>query len=205
MTQILVPKRRLYLAYGSNLHKGDMRQRCPGAKPAGVVWLDNARLVFRGVADVECIPGYRVPCGMWSITPQNEASLDRYEGVAGGFYTKELVDLGEGREALIYMMTAQGIYPPSQYYVDTLRQGYKDFGLPMKYLNAAIFHSFKGKDPCEQTIARRQRQKQSSHQQRLVPMPESLARKRLEQRLERARQMQLPIGSDAQPLTTESK
>jgi|SRR5215831_6516082 len=182
---------RFYLAYGSNLDMRGMRERCPGARPVVdkhgrpiIIWLEDARLVFRGVADIQIEAGQVAPCGLWLITPENEAQLDRYEGVSRDFYTKETVDIGDGRTALIYMMTATGIYPPSQYYYDVIVRGYRDFRIPLKYLRAARFYSWKGKDPCEQTIARRRRQKNSSHQQRLVPMPESLKARQLKLRLE---------------------
>ena len=108
-----------------------MRIVAPARDTKGkVIWLEDARLVFRGVADVEIIPNYVCPTGLWSITPENERTLDRYEGVAGGLYTKEEVDLGNGKSALIYLMSAQGIYPPSLYYYNCLKQGYRDFPNP---------------------------------------------------------------------------
>jgi hypothetical protein len=183
--QILQRKPRLYLAYGSNLNKRDMRIRCPGAVTKGkVIWLEDARLVFRGVADVEIIPNHVCPTGLWLITPENERTLDRYEGVAGGLYTKEEVDLGKGKSALIYLMSAQGIYPPSLYYYNCLKQGYRDFRIPFRHLEAARDFSFEGKEPCEHTIARRKRQRASSHQQKLVPMPEALAQRQLALRMQ---------------------
>ena len=43
----------LYAAYGSNLNKAQMQKRCPKSKPFGVIVLDEFRLVFKGVADLE--------------------------------------------------------------------------------------------------------------------------------------------------------
>jgi hypothetical protein len=175
---ILVRKPRLYLAYGSNLSRRDMATRCPGAEPAGKMLLDGGRLVFRGVADVSLEIGWQAPVGAWRITPENEAALDRYEGVGTGFYEKEELDLGDGDTALIYLMTATGIMRPSQFYVDVIRQGYRDFGLDQSYLDAAIWHSCHDKDPCPATIARRERQRRSTHQQRLVRIPDATAFRR---------------------------
>ena len=55
----------LYFAYGSNLNLHQMLGRCPAAKPLGRFDLDDARLVFCGVADVEYADGEscRVACG----------------------------------------------------------------------------------------------------------------------------------------------
>ena len=196
---VMVRKPRLYLAYGSNLNVRDMRYRCPGAKTKGkVIWLQDARLVFRGVADVEIIPGHLCPAGLWLITPEDERTLDRYEGVGSGMYAKEEVDLGGGKSALIYLMASRGIYPPSEYYYNVLKRGYRDFKIPVKHLDAALEHSFEGKDPCEQTIARRKRQRNSSNQRRLVQIPEAVKLRRLQLRL------QLDGAVDALPSPQET-
>jgi hypothetical protein len=166
---------RLYLAYGSNLHRGQMRQRCPNAVPMGGMLLHDARLIFRGVADVEYAPGHQVPVGLWRISAQDEAALDRYEGVGGGFYIKETVELSDGREALIYLMTSTGVAPPSEYYVDVLRKGYRQFELDTAYLDQAVRHSWVKKEHDDQTLARRGRQRQSALHNRLAKMPERVA------------------------------
>ena len=72
---------KLYIAFGSNLSKRQMRQRCPTARPLGKFMLTEARLVFRGVADLEYAPGETVPCGLWSLYASDERALDGYEGV----------------------------------------------------------------------------------------------------------------------------
>ena len=87
-------KKRLYIAYGSNLDTWQMRYRCPGARPVAKSWLHDYRLVFQGMplnAHANVIPekGQKVPVVVWEITAANEKALDRYEGVKGGYYTKE--------------------------------------------------------------------------------------------------------------------
>ncbi len=171
---------RLMLAYGSNLCHADMRRRAPGARPRGSTMIDNARLVFRGCADVAPAIGHRVPVGVWEITPADEEALDRYEGVKGGFYDKEELKMPNGQVALIYMMPASGIFPPTQFYVDVIRRGYRDFDLDTRYLDAAVYHSFERKAPCPDTLARRERQRAVPHMQRLVRMTDDFAFKRLE-------------------------
>lgn len=174
---------RLYLSYGSNLCRRSMRIRCPDAKPVGKILLTNSRLVFRGVADVEYCPGSKTPCGIWHISQRDEDALDRYEGVNSGFYYKEYgikVKLkGEEYNPLIYLMRSEGVYPPSQGYVDTLRRGYEDFQLDQSYLDDAIEHSYNAKSPDEQTRSRRQRQRKDSRHAQLVEMPEAVALKRV--------------------------
>lgn len=174
---------RLYVAYGSNLNKRAMRMRCPYAQPLGKIMLTNSKLVFRGVADLEYDPTASTPCAVWRITPDCERALDRYEGVRTGFYYRDLnIRLrwrGQPERALVYLMRSEGIYPPSQHYVDTIRQGYKDFGLDETYLNEAIEHSYEHKSPDAQTMERRERQRKSADQSRLVKMPLAVAMRRM--------------------------
>lgn len=182
--------RKLYLAYGSNLHIEAMRQRCPDAypvlnkkgNPSGHM-LDNARLVFRGVADLDWCPGERVPLGLWWISARDEAALDRYEGYRGAwnpnnYYEKFHIWLDPNkrdRQGMVYLMTDRdGIFPPSAYYAGVVRKGYADFRIPRSYLDAAIAHSFLDKNPSPQTIERRARQKKHSQHAKLIPLPESV-------------------------------
>ncbi|HYA71770.1 MAG TPA: gamma-glutamylcyclotransferase family protein [Roseiarcus sp.] len=134
----------LYIAYGSNLHIGQMRQRCPRAIKVGSTKVPNTRLVFRGVADVEPCDGATLHVGVWHITQDCERSLDVYEGVRHGLYRKEYLPLQvrrNGREtiedALIYIMNRGGYHSPSQFYFDTIRIGYDNFGLPVDALKQA--------------------------------------------------------------------
>lgn len=177
---------KLYIAYGSNLCKRQMRMRCPTARPLGKFYLTDAKLVFRGAADVVYSPGDKVACGLWAINKADEDALDRYEG--GGYYKETGVVLkycGRPRSTLMYLMRdTKGIFPPSEFYASTIRKGYKDFGLDEKLLNAAIKQAFEEKRPSAETKARRERQKLDRKQQLLVKMPEAVALRRLD--LERA-------------------
>lgn len=150
-----------YLAYGSNLCKARMRQRCPDARPVGRATIHDARLIFRGPADVVTKTGDRVVCGLWKISRSDMSALDRFEGVSGGFYErrKALVKVdGKKVDALIYVMKATGIMPPSHTYYDVVRRGYQDFGIDEAQLDEAIRYSWENKLMCQATSARRQRQ-----------------------------------------------
>lgn len=134
----------LYIAYGSNLHKGRMKARCPGATAIGPTVLPNTRLVFRGFADVEPCEGAETHVGIWHITPTCERALDRYEGVSSGHYRKEYLPIRITRDgaetveqALVYVMNSHGYYPPDDGYYGCIKDGYKDFGLPAKALKDA--------------------------------------------------------------------
>jgi hypothetical protein len=146
----------LYFAYGSNLHVGRMAVRCPAAEPLQSLILPSTRLVFRGVADVIFDEDSQCPGGLWRITAECERALDRYEGFDRdypdrGMYSKEYVeldDLPDGEtEIMLYTMNSTGIYPPAEYYFQTIEQGYRDFGLKLAPLRAALEHSYDAKRP----------------------------------------------------------
>ena len=85
--------RRLYFAYGSNLNMAQMAQRSPTATPLGSAYFPGWRLVFRGVADIEIgEPEDLLPVGIWEIGPEDEAALDRYEGVGSGLYRQVMIN-----------------------------------------------------------------------------------------------------------------
>lgn len=140
---------KLYAAYGSNLNVAQMGFRCPTAKPIAKSWLFDYALVFQGApygAHANVVPrkGYDVPVVIWDISAADERALDRYEGVAGGYYTKEYIPVecgGEIKEVLIYIMSPNPYGIPSDSYLDTIAKGYEDFNLPTKVLNDAVIHS----------------------------------------------------------------
>lgn len=149
----------LYFAYGSNLNVRQMKYRCPKAIPLGNFYLRDHRLVFRSVADCIYLPGAVCPGGIWSISDDCERALDRYEGYKigdpkGGLYRKEIVEIfnADGQvscEVMVYKMNSTGIFPPSQVYLDTIAEGYRNFRLPLKRLRQAVKRSYDKKSPSE--------------------------------------------------------
>ena len=136
----------LYISYGSNLNIAQMKMRCPTAQPIAKTSLKDYRLVFQGMlqgahAHVIPAPGESVPVVIWEISRADEKALDRYEGVAGGYYTKEYLPIdidGKATKALIYIMTPHDHGIPNDGYLATIVQGYADFGLDVKALNAGL-------------------------------------------------------------------
>lgn len=139
---------KYYFAYGSNLNVRAMKARCPNAKKIGALRLTQARLVFRGVADVVYDEDENsvVPGGVWRITPDDERRLDAYEGVGSKLYIKRYITIqvkGEAEKCLVYQMTTRyGVQPPSESYLGCIAQGYDDFGLDKAYLDAALRDSW---------------------------------------------------------------
>jgi len=178
---------KLYIAYGSNLNKRQMRRRCPSARPLGKFTLKDARLVFRVYADLDLVPGAEVPCGLWRIDDADERALDNYEGLHRGKhgYYKDYILLkyqGKPEKAMLYLMQeGEGVAPPSSAYAQTIREGYQDFKMNPEFLNAAIKHSWDEKNPSEVIRQRRERQRRregGSKPAAVVSVPESLALRR---------------------------
>jgi gamma-glutamylcyclotransferase (GGCT)/AIG2-like uncharacterized protein YtfP len=126
---------KIYAAYGSNMHLGQMKKRCPKAEVIGKGKLLGYKLTFRGrgagVANVEVSKHGSVPIVLWAITKECERALDLYEGYPT-LYKKEVVTIamadGE-QKAMVYVMTKQyESMPalPSQHYFEIIRQGYQD-------------------------------------------------------------------------------
>lgn len=134
--------KKLYVAYGSNLHLAQMARRCPESKVYGSGVIKNYRLAFYHVASILPEVGATVPVGVWSISPQDEKNLDRYEGFPH-LYRKENIDVvmdnGETVTAMVYIMNRDGMesYPDSSYY-NTIYSGYRSFGLDTEYLENTV-------------------------------------------------------------------
>lgn len=143
----------LYWAYGSNLSRTHMATRCPRAVPVGPLTVNDAKLIFRGVADVTTVKGSVVPGGLWEITRQCEAALDRFEGIASRVYMRCFLEVrigGKKRDVLFYQKRAsRGIMRPEQFYLDTIATGYRDFGLNLSILAEAVQHSIDNEELTE--------------------------------------------------------
>lgn len=140
--------KKLYVAYGSNLHLGQMSHRCPDAKVYGSGVIKNYSLTFwgnwnrNGVATI--LPGSDtdVPVGIWEISARDEKNLDVYEGWPH-LYRKEDIEVvmadGSTVTAMVYIMNEDRMRPcfPSDTYFNTIATGYKSFGFDLKFLEAA--------------------------------------------------------------------
>jgi hypothetical protein len=139
-------KETLYIAYGSNLNLTQMAYRCPTAEVIGTSEMKDYEMLFRGscssaVATVEPLIGARVPVLLWKIRPQDELALDHYEGYPN-FYRKELfpVELsGRSVNAMVYIMNdGRPFGAPSDYYLNTILEGYHSAGFDTDFLEQAV-------------------------------------------------------------------
>ena len=140
---------KFYFAYGMNTNHYGMAERCPNAFYCGSGYIDNAKLVFKSVADYEHNKGYRLHGAIWYITDECEKALDTLEGyptLSGKIKEKATITFSKTlRETeiyvMIYKMNRDGYYPPSNYYYEMLHQGYKTNRLPMAQLKKALENS----------------------------------------------------------------
>ena len=137
---------KLYIAYGSNLNLPQMAKRCPTAKVVGASQIKDYALVFRGsshgaVATIESCVGNSVPVLLWEIKADDEKALDVYEGFPR-FYEKETMELLLDEKtipAMVYIMTpGHRLGYPSDYYYNTILEGYKSAGFDPVILEQAI-------------------------------------------------------------------
>ena len=140
--------KKLYVAYGSNLHLQQMSHRCPDAKIYGAGVIQNHELTFwgnwnrNGVATVVQKSGTDVPVGIWEISANDEKNLDVYEGWPH-LYRKEDIEVvmndGTVVTGMVYIMNEDRMRPsyPSEYYFNTIATGYRYFGFDLGFLKAA--------------------------------------------------------------------
>lgn len=132
----------LAFAYGSNMDKAAMAQRCPRASLLGRAILPRHRfaLMPNGFATVLRDPAASVGGLLWNLTFADLAALDRYEEVGAGLYVKMLQPvLREGASplrALVYVgvpgkMTGRA--PPE--YMTSIVAAASEHGFSPDYLN----------------------------------------------------------------------
>lgn len=137
-----------YFAYGSNMSHQQMAERCPGALFVGAVRLDGYAFIYDGYAEWRkgavgnVVPrkGAHVWGGLYEMTPENVARMDRYEDVPVSYqrYDDLTVHTADGTEytnVLVYRRAPQEPGRPSDAYRTTILAGAKDCGLPVEYVS----------------------------------------------------------------------
>ena len=129
-----------YFAYGSNLHHLQMKRRCPNCRFIKKIILHNYNLTFRskyGAADIEKKMGKKVYGALYIISKSAEKKLDVYEEFPSLY--KKMYFKYQDKKVMTYIMTKKTkIVPPTNRYLDIIKQGYKDCKLNLKSLNAAL-------------------------------------------------------------------
>ena len=132
----------LYFAYGSNLNHHQMKNiRCVGSEYLRSIFLKDYKLLFchpnklnkYGYANVVKKKGSKVPGAIWKITRKHEKILDRYEEFPNS-YQKKYFYLS-GKKIMFYIMNKCFIKKPPKSYVNTIKEGYKNCNIDIKYIN----------------------------------------------------------------------
>jgi gamma-glutamylcyclotransferase (GGCT)/AIG2-like uncharacterized protein YtfP len=127
-----------YFAYGSNLNKKQMMERCPDSKPVFTATLPNYKLVFAGwsrqwrggVASIKSFRGDRVRGAIYEVSEQCLRQLDRYESSYNRFNVTVLGEDSEPIEAITYIKAGQlEETSPSKEYLAVIQQGLRDWRL----------------------------------------------------------------------------
>lgn len=127
-----------YFAYGSNLSRAQMKERCPGSRPLFPATLPNYKLVISGwsrkwrggTATILRSRGDKVRGGVYEVA---EADLRRLDGYEAG-YARQTVTVfdedGDAHEVVTFIKTGQvETSQPSQSYGEVIRRGYHDWGI----------------------------------------------------------------------------
>lgn len=144
----------LYFAYGSNLCPTQMTRRCPSARVRGRACLHDHQLTFprrstrwqgQGVAGLLPASGETVHGVVYQLAEDDLHTLDRFEGVAAGHYTRsartvDWIDrpqppIPNDEPVWTYLATPQPGWPfaPSDQYLDTILQGVRSHRLGKHY------------------------------------------------------------------------
>ncbi|MBI1351125.1 MAG: gamma-glutamylcyclotransferase [Actinomycetales bacterium] len=141
----------LYAAYGSNLDPRRMALRAPASPEQGTGWLRGWRLTFAGedvgwdgaLATVVEDPAESVFVMLYDVPPQDEATLDGWEGSDLGLWTKirVRVDTYSGAQlAWLYVMEAYEGGLPSAHYLGVIADAAEAGGAPADYVERLRNH-----------------------------------------------------------------
>ena len=130
----------LYFAYGANMNKTAMAERCPKSRPLGLARLARHRtfIMSSGYLSVRRDPGMDVHGVLFDLALSDIAALDRYEDVKRGLYTKVVQPVlrkdAAAARALVYIGRDQigGIAHPD--YMAGVLSAAHDWQLPPRYI-----------------------------------------------------------------------
>ena len=132
--------KKLYFAYGSNLNHFQMKKRCKDSKYIKNIELKNFKLTFRSVyraADIEPKKNSFVPGALFEISKNDENKLDLYEDFP--ILYKKYFFIYNDKKVMTYTMVKKTLFTyPGEKYLNTIKQGYKDCKLDIKFLKSAL-------------------------------------------------------------------
>ena len=120
--------KKLYFAYGANMHPENMAYRCPDATAIQQFNLHNWELTFYSHATILPRDGATTPGVLWAVTNNCEYNLDCFEGYPD-YYTKQTW-IQDGVEFFFYEMTqANKSGTPNRHYVKNIADSYDHWGI----------------------------------------------------------------------------
>ena len=128
----------LYFAYGSNLHRLQMKKRCKDSIFLKKINFKNFRLTFRNMyADVEYKKNLMITGALFEISKSDEKKLDIYEDYPVLY--KKYYFTYYGKKVMTYTMTKKTSFTfPTERYLNIVKCGYKDCDLDNSYLKNAL-------------------------------------------------------------------
>jgi gamma-glutamylcyclotransferase len=149
------PGCQLYFAYGSNLLRRQMKQRCPSAVYLGIAKLKNWRFEYDGgknegwsnlpVANITPTKGSSVWGALYQMTDAEVHELDQYECVPRDYQHHVLAVMksnGSHTEAFAYVRKPRLTGMPSARYMQTVVSGARSDKLPINYVRRILRHPF---------------------------------------------------------------
>lgn len=130
-----------YFAYGSDLNKKQMKERCPDSVPKYTANLPNYKLIFSGwarqwrggTASIKFSRGDKVRGGVYEISESDLRHLDSFEGYPGNSNRLNVTVFttdDEAIPAITYIKTGQPEETqPSAEYLTIMQQGCRDWRL----------------------------------------------------------------------------
>ncbi len=148
---------KYYFAYGSNLHHAQMKRRCPKCQYIKKHILHDYQLTCRMIKNVRsnyaaCDKGKHAACdiekkvgkkvygALYIISKCAERRLDVYEEYPTLY--KKIYFKYKGHKVMTYTMVKKTkLVPPTERYLNIVKQGYKDCKLNIKSLKIALMPS----------------------------------------------------------------
>jgi hypothetical protein len=129
----------LYFAFGHNTDTEYFEKLDPPAKLLGKASVKGYRLVLEEYCDIRPKDGSVLEGVLWSLPKNREKPINKYEQY---YHRTHIIVSFKGKryKAFAFKMDSKHYdgRKPSKEYIDILRKGYKENGIPMKQLEDAI-------------------------------------------------------------------
>ena len=123
------------------MDEDQMEYRCPGARLLCKVTVSDYafRIDSRGVASIIPKRGSEVTGLLWEVDKNHIQSLDRHEGIAGGYYRKVALPINYGGQtitSIVYLSNydCDGQYAPRPGYMEKIIKAAKGHGFDDVYI-----------------------------------------------------------------------